>query len=56
MIYEGKAELDEKELRKALSTELPHYMIPAKYIAVEEMPRNANGKIDRLLLKEKYIL
>ncbi len=56
MIYEEKAGLDEKELRKALSSELPHYMIPAKYIAMHEMPRNANGKIDRLLLKEKYIL
>lgn len=56
MIYEEQEGLDEKEIRMVLSSELPHYMLPAKYIAINEMPRNANGKIDRLFLKEKYSL
>lgn len=55
MIYENASGLNEKRLREELSSELPHYMVPGKYIAMDEMPRNTNGKIDRLLLKEKFL-
>jgi amino acid adenylation domain-containing protein len=43
-----------KELREQLRSELPHYMIPARYFRVERMPLSENGKIDRksLLLLE----
>lgn len=40
-------------LRDDLGKKLPHYMIPKKFVFVEKMPLNANGKIDRLELKSR---
>ena len=55
MVYESKKKIDNSELRKALGTVLPNYMLPAVFIEVsDEMPRNTNGKIDRLKIKELY--
>lgn len=53
LIYQGKS--DEKKIRNALSSYLPKYTVPAIYIKVKELPRNANGKIDRYLLSQKYL-
>lgn len=39
-------------MRKHIGTALPKYMIPNVFIKLEEIPRNTNGKIDRLKLKE----
>jgi acyl-coenzyme A synthetase/AMP-(fatty) acid ligase len=41
------------EIRKALIHTLPKYMIPTKWIQKEIFPLNANGKINRLELKNK---
>lgn len=47
----------EEELEKAyingqISKLVPEYMLPNKVISLEKMPINANGKIDRVKLKE----
>ena len=42
-----------KYLRESLKNQLPHYMIPTKYILLQEMPLTQNGKIDSKLLLEK---
>jgi amino acid adenylation domain-containing protein len=34
-------------VRKALRQQLPHFMVPAVLVVVEDMPISANGKIDR---------
>ena len=52
-IYEGN--LDQKALTEALKEKLPNYMLPNRYVPLEEMPINLNGKIDRTLLKHQYI-
>lgn len=39
--------LDQEQLRKFLSERLPYYMVPTAVIALEKMPLNRNGKIDR---------
>ena len=44
--------LEPKELHEKLSKELPVFMIPSKFIKVEEMPLSKNGKIDRKKLEE----
>lgn len=51
LYYENDEELSEKDFRKAISKSFPAYMIPSVYIRMEELPRNTNGKIDRLRLK-----
>ncbi|GMG87746.1 non-ribosomal peptide synthetase [Biformimicrobium ophioploci] len=41
-----------KELRKKLGEVLPEYMVPSAFIAVQEFPYTANGKVDRKALTE----
>jgi amino acid adenylation domain-containing protein len=41
-------------LREALRTTLPHYMLPARWLSLQGLPKNTNGKIDRPLLKELF--
>jgi amino acid adenylation domain-containing protein len=41
-------------LRRALSGQLPGYMLPARWMALEQFPRNANGKVDRPRLREAF--
>jgi acyl-CoA ligase (AMP-forming) (exosortase A-associated) len=41
----------EEALRTRLRRELPSFMQPARYAWREELPRNANGKLDRTALK-----
>lgn len=53
LYYENDNEITDKEFRTAISKVFPAYMIPAVYIKLDELPRNTNGKIDRLLLKNK---
>jgi len=50
--YENEQEVTVLEMRKSIGSALPRYMIPNIFIRVDEMPRNTNGKIDRLKLKE----
>lgn len=48
-------ELDKAYINEKISRLVPEYMLPNKLIQVEQMPINANGKIDRVKLKE-YIM
>src|SRR5688572_11220729 len=41
-------------LRRELSARLPAYMLPAKWLAFDQFPKNANGKIDRPRLREVF--
>jgi len=38
-------------LRERLRRDLPNFMQPARYIWLTELPRNANGKLDRAGLR-----
>ena len=53
LVYEMTEGFTEVDLRKGLAAEFPRYMIPTRYIAMDELPRNTNGKIDRNLLKQQ---
>ncbi len=52
-VYEGTAERG--ELAGFLKKKLPGYMMPNVYYKIDKMPCNLNGKIDRVLLKQKYV-
>lgn len=47
--------IDSSLLKKDLENLIPEYMVPAKYIKIDKIPLNANGKIHRTLLKNEYI-
>lgn len=47
-----EAELDKAYINERISGLVPEYMLPGKVIALPKMPINANGKIDRVKLKE----
>lgn len=51
-VFIGKAE--EMYLREHLTSKLPNYMLPNKYIKLDRMPINDNGKIDRVKLTQVY--
>jgi amino acid adenylation domain-containing protein len=41
-------------LKRQLLHLLPRYMIPARWMLLERLPQNGNGKVDRKLLKEWF--
>lgn len=49
-LFVEKNEFSEDALLKFLKSKLPYYMVPSNISCVENMPLNANGKIDRLAL------
>lgn len=52
-VYQG--DLESADIVKGARTLLPKYMLPNVYTKVEQMPYNANGKIDRVALKKEYL-
>ncbi len=49
--YTGSAE--PRELRRALKEKVPVYMVPNKFIRLESLPLNKNGKIDRARIRKE---
>jgi amino acid adenylation domain-containing protein len=47
-------DLDQKGIINELKDKLPQYMLPTKFIKLEEMPLTLNGKIDRVKLNNSY--
>lgn len=45
--------VDEAATVCALQSRLPPYMVPARILAVEDMPLNASGKVDRQALRQR---
>lgn len=45
----------EDALRSKLAATVPAYMVPARIIWLDNLPRNANGKIDRTELRGTYV-
>ena len=52
LIYEGDVEA--AEVKAEVTNRVPEYMVPGVIHKLDKMPMNANGKIDRVLLKEQY--
>jgi amino acid adenylation domain-containing protein len=55
LFYEAKNDIPVVEMRKAILTLLPKYMIPNVFIRMNELPMNTNGKIDRLYLSNTLV-
>lgn len=53
VIYESETEISVAKFRKTLTSVFPKYMVPTSYIHMTLLPRNTNGKIDRLALSKR---
>lgn len=51
LYYEKEEEIEPQIFREKLMEIFPSYMLPSDFIRMDELPRNTNGKIDRLYLK-----
>jgi amino acid adenylation domain-containing protein/non-ribosomal peptide synthase protein (TIGR01720 family) len=52
LYYEAENKVDEQLIRAGLSKSLPDYMMPDLFIHMDRLPRNTNGKLDRLNLPD----
>jgi acyl-CoA synthetase (AMP-forming)/AMP-acid ligase II len=43
------------DLRRRLAEALPLYMMPAHWLHFDSLPLNANGKVDRPLLRRRFL-
>ncbi|WP_268800675.1 non-ribosomal peptide synthetase [Pseudomonas huanghezhanensis] len=50
VVADSLTPLDSDALKTALGQHLPAYMVPAHVMLLEQLPRNANGKLDRKAL------
>ena len=44
---------DSKTIRTVLKSRIPVYMVPNKFVKLDTMPLNKNGKIDRAALRKE---
>jgi len=53
--FVGDEEVELPGLRRRLGELLPSYMLPVRWIQLDELPMNLNGKVDKLVLREKFL-
>ena len=46
IVVDDRADLTTSELRASLSAYLPAYMVPSRFIVLDDLPRLASGKVD----------
>ncbi|KAM0837297.1 hypothetical protein ACQ4PT_061743 [Festuca glaucescens] len=49
----GAGEVSEEELVAFCRTKMAHFMVPRKVVFVQELPKNATGKVQKLALRER---
>ncbi len=54
--YATDAALEPPAVRRVLADALPSYMLPARWLVLDALPKNQNGKTDRPELRERFKL
>ena len=52
LLYENDSIIEPKIFIEKLSKKIPKYMIPRKYIKIQALPMNNNGKVNRIELRK----
>jgi amino acid adenylation domain-containing protein len=52
--YVAEDGVEAPKLRRGLSELLPAYMLPARWLALDVLPKNRNGKVDLSRLREQF--
>ena len=53
IVPQSAVSLNQTQLRREMVQRLPSYMVPRDIVIVDELPRTASGKIDRMALAER---
>jgi malonyl-CoA/methylmalonyl-CoA synthetase len=54
LVCDKDAHVDETSVLKALDGRLAKFKVPKRVIVVEELPRNAMGKVQKNILRDTY--
>ena len=54
VVLEPGAELDQEQLLSALQPRLARFKLPRKLVLLDELPRNAMGKVQKNILRDRY--
>ena len=54
MVCDKAAKVDESSVLKALDGRLAKFKMPKRVIFVDELPRNAMGKVQKNILRDTY--
>lgn len=54
LVLEQGAVLDDSSIRERLKRELAAFKVPKRYVAVDALPRNSMGKVQKNLLRERF--
>ncbi len=55
LAYEADTDIEVRKVLTALQVKLPKYMLPNKFFRLNELPRNATGKINRKLILAMFL-
>lgn len=55
-VVQNQFQVSVAEIRHNLSKVLPAYMLPSRWVSFNQLPKNANGKIDRRKIEELFAL
>jgi amino acid adenylation domain-containing protein len=51
----AEEDVSPRTIRASLSELIPTYMVPTRWLAFEQLPKNSNGKVDKNQLKERFL-
>lgn len=54
-VFSQHRQVDDEQIKTDLRQIIPSYMLPDCFYREDMLPKNSNGKLDRLALKDKYL-